>query len=122
MEPVFATADCPLECALSGREPGRKFRRPVRSQGRQLLSARAALRGQIVKDGAPVGTVIEVHDITAEKQAQESLRASEERLRLALESAGAGMWDLDLESGAMVWSPENCRLLWPCARAIYPAL
>ena len=108
-ETVFATADCPLECALSGGEPVENFEHQFVHKNGHSYPARCAAR-PIVKDGAAVGTVIEVHDITAEKQAQESLRASEERLRLALESAGAGMWDLDLETGAMVWSPENCRL------------
>jgi signal transduction histidine kinase/CheY-like chemotaxis protein len=39
-----------------------------------------------------------------------ALSESEERLRPALESAGAGIWDLNVQTGAMIWSPENCRL------------
>jgi PAS domain S-box-containing protein len=38
------------------------------------------------------------------------LRESEERLRLAQASAGLGIWDLNLKSDELVWSPENYRL------------
>lgn len=49
-------------------------------------------------------------DITERKRWEAAIGNSEERLRLALVGADAGMWDLDLTSGALVWSPENCRL------------
>ena len=105
----FAREDCPIDCSLSGSETLENYEELFVHKDGHFYPARCAAR-PILKDGAPVGTVIEVHDITAEKQAQESIRSSEERLRLALEAAGAGMWDLDLETGAMVWSPENCRI------------
>jgi PAS domain S-box-containing protein len=39
------------------------------------------------------------------------LSASEERLRLATESAGLGTWDIDLRTGRSVWSPHLYRML-----------
>ena len=42
-----------------------------------------------------------------EQQLNEELRASEERLRFILESAGLGTWDWNLVSGSLVWS-ERC--------------
>ena len=45
-------------------------------------------------------------DITARKQAEENLRESEGRLRLAQASAGAGMWDWDIPGGKLEWSEE----------------
>jgi len=40
-----------------------------------------------------------IRDITARKEAENAQRASEARLRLALDSGGMGMWEWDLSSG-----------------------
>ena len=65
---------------------------------------------RLTDDGVFLGYAGCLFDIHDSKMAVQTLQDSEERLRLALESAGAGMWDLDLQSGSMLWSPENCRL------------
>ncbi|SDB64209.1 sensor histidine kinase [Belnapia rosea] len=49
-------------------------------------------------------------DVTDMKQAEAARRASEERLRLAQEAAGLGVWERDLRTGAAVWSAEQYRL------------
>lgn len=46
----------------------------------------------------------------AQRLAETELRANEERLRLAMESAGMGTWDVDLRTGAAVWSENRFRL------------
>jgi PAS domain S-box-containing protein len=43
-------------------------------------------------------------DITERKRHEEQLRASEERLRMALSASHVGIWDWDIRSGRMYWS------------------
>lgn len=43
-----------------------------------------------------------IADVTERKKAENDLRISEERLELALQGGGLGLWDLDLRSGKVV--------------------
>jgi PAS domain-containing protein len=71
-------------------------------------TCRSSKRGP--KPGAVSEVTITFQDITKIKRAEEALGKSEERLRLALQRAGGGAWDLDLESGEAWWSPDMYKL------------
>jgi len=62
------------------------------------------------KSGRIIQSVGMVHDITEQKRAEEALRTANERLVLAQQSAGAGIWDWDMVTGKLDWSPELFRL------------
>jgi len=50
-------------------------------------------------DGSPGGIFCIVSETTERVRAQEAMRRSEERVRLATENAGVGLWDIDAEGG-----------------------
>ena len=63
------------------------------------------------EDGTVEGWVGIISDIHERRIAEQALRASEERLRLASEVAGLGTYDVDLLNGTREWSPEFYDLL-----------
>ncbi|MHB8909384.1 MAG: diguanylate cyclase domain-containing protein [Syntrophales bacterium] len=61
-------------------------------------------------------------EITKDKQAEDLLRQSEEKLRLALDAAEQGTWDWDIVADELIWS-ERCKSLYgisPDAEMNYP--
>ncbi len=56
------------------------------------------------------GAVVSHTDISAPMELSDRLKVTNERLALAQESAGAGVWDWDMQSGALEWSNELFRL------------
>lgn len=57
-------------------------------------------------DGQYLGYIGSVIDIHERREAEERLALSEEQLRLALEVAEIGQWDVDQSTGRMFWPPS----------------
>ncbi|WNG32409.1 PAS domain S-box protein [Archangium violaceum] len=72
-------------------------------------------------EGAIVAGVLTVEDITEQMATQESLRGSEERLRLAMESAALGVWSYTPGVQELEWDARTRELfgLPPDARATF---
>ncbi len=61
--------------------------------------------------GEPGRVIVSIQDISATRAAQAELRESEQRLQLAKQAAGVGVWDWDLRRDEISWSPEMYELL-----------
>jgi PAS domain S-box-containing protein len=57
------------------------------------------------------GVSVYWRDISERVRSEQTLRASEEHLRLAQEAAGIGTWERDLATGRTHWSPQMFRLI-----------
>jgi diguanylate cyclase (GGDEF)-like protein/PAS domain S-box-containing protein len=57
-------------------------------------------------DGSVSGVFIQGHDVTDRKQAQDELRISNERWKLAIEGTGDGVWDWDIPANTVTYSPR----------------
>ncbi|GEM_PF-2320416 len=60
--------------------------------------------------GAILGWVSAMTDVTARRQAEDALRESRQRLRLAMEGAELGIWERSLDTGAIVNSERALRV------------
>jgi len=58
-------------------------------------------------DGTVDGIFVMVTDIAERQAAQADLQEAEDRLRLALEAAGTGIYDYDLVTGALTWDART---------------
>jgi PAS domain S-box-containing protein len=67
-----------------------------------------------------VSVALIVHDVTESRRAGLALRESEERLRLAFAGAQEGVWDWNLETGAVVYSERWKRMLGYADHEIEP--
>lgn len=50
-------------------------------------------------------------DITNRKRTEAALQKNQERLQLALEGSGDGLWDCDISTGQIYWSPRFLEML-----------
>ncbi len=62
-------------------------------------------------NGSVDGVVVMARDITRWKRAEEAASHAEQRLRLALDAAGAGTWEAETGAHSAHWSDETFRIL-----------
>ena len=60
------------------------------------------------QDGTLGGIIGSTIDITELKRVEQALRDSEKRLNLALSASQMGVWEWDVRTDAVYWSPECC--------------
>jgi len=63
------------------------------------------------EEGRLINFVGVQNDVTGSRRAEEVLRGSEDRLRLAVESTGLGTWDFDPITGELRWD-ERCKAVF----------
>jgi PAS domain S-box-containing protein len=91
------------------RSTGTEFRARHRSGEWRWLVARGEVTFDPV-EGVPTFNGL-ANDMTERRRAEEELRASEERLRMALMAANQGIYDLHVPSGEATVSPEYATML-----------
>jgi PAS domain S-box-containing protein len=74
----------------------------------------------IIEEGRDPSIQMIVRDITERKRAEQALRENEERLTLAFAGAQEGVWDWNLETNAVVYSPRWKEMLGYSAEEIEP--
>jgi diguanylate cyclase (GGDEF)-like protein/PAS domain S-box-containing protein len=96
-------------CLRTGEEYEARYRVRHHSGEYRWILARANPnyddKGNIVRW---FGTSTDIHE---QRRAEEALRISEERLRLALETTALGIWDADLVTGTREWTREARNIL-----------
>jgi PAS domain S-box-containing protein len=72
--------------------------------------------GTVVRDasGSPKYLVGVLEDITGQREVYKALHENEERLRLVIDAAQLGTWDLDARSGKLVWD-TRCKAMFGLA-------
>lgn len=69
------------------------------------------LKDNIARLGGAVERTLEEKRLRTEnRESEAALRASEERLRLAMNAAQMGSWDWDMRTGEILWSPHHERI------------
>jgi PAS domain S-box-containing protein len=106
-----------IERQLAGEPMALIDARIVRFDG---ATAEVEIGGTLLEE--PDGPAIQlvVRDITERKRAEAALRESEERLTLAFAGAQEGVWDWNLETGVVVYSPRWKQMLGYADHEIEP--
>ncbi|HTI73308.1 MAG TPA: PAS domain-containing protein [Candidatus Limnocylindria bacterium] len=91
-----------LERAFAGEQVTYELRKPIANSER-FYSVR--YRPTKAADGTDLVVVV-ITDITERKQTEAALRTSQADLQLALDAAQLGLWNWDIVTGEITWSPQ----------------
>ncbi len=108
-ENAYETIRPHVEQVMAGQEVSYEVQIPYQDGGARTVNATYVPRFN--QQGEVEGFVALVHDISDRKQAEVALRQSEDRLRMALESARLGTWDWNLITNELVWDASCKRIL-----------
>jgi len=94
------------------------------------LVARDGCEYQVADSAAPIrdydgqiqGAVLVFHDVSEQYRTKETLRESEERLRLVLDATSEGLWDWDIRTGVVHFSPQWIRQLGYSPEDVPPSI
>jgi diguanylate cyclase len=82
---------------------------PFVQAGGQRIWVRAVGNAEF-EDGKPARLLGAFQDVTLRVQQRQALEVAHERLALATDSGGIGVWDFDVQSGQLSWDPLMARL------------
>ncbi|WP_374444526.1 PAS domain S-box protein [Stella sp.] len=95
-----------LPALVAGQDTADRLEvRCVRRDGTAFWALLALSLVQDEASGEPRHFIAQIEDIDDRRRGEERLRVSESRWHFALESAGQGVWDHDLEAGTAYHSP-----------------
>jgi PAS domain S-box-containing protein len=98
-----ARMDEALRRKLAGEEAPTVYELDIFSKDGRRVPLEVSSR-LIVRGGRPVGIQGIARDISERLRAEQALRDSEERLRLALDAGQCGVWDWDIPRNHVTWS------------------
>ncbi len=107
-----------LACVMDGRTVAPFEHQIVQADG-AIIDVEVALT-RLDEPGAPPAIVWTLHEISERKRADTALRESEERLTLAFAGAQEGVWDWNLVTGDVVYSPRWKQMLGYADHEIEP--
>lgn len=108
-EPPYSRAEAQVRLAQAAAGQPQVFEWCNRRSNGELFWTEVALRGCEI--GGEGRVIASVRDIGPRKQAEEELRRNEERLRLSMVATAQGWFELNVQTGKGVSSPEYVRIL-----------
>ena len=104
--------DAKFEESYRAVTEGRLYRSEIPLVRRDGTQVWCDISGQSIIAGKPeLGVVVVCADITEAKRAEAALRASEERLDLAVQAAQSGLWDWNIIDNTTYFSPRFKEIL-----------
>lgn len=101
---------CPVAMVLEDRKPHQAIMKSFNRHGEETWRFNRAFP-HYDRQGDLAGVIEIISDYTALKKAQDAVAEREERLELAMEGGGLGMWDWNLRTGAIVYNEQWARML-----------